>query len=112
MDPRAGLDAFREDEVSYICRDPNPEPPSQCRRICFRAILIFPALKQNLASHEFKGDRRVKHDFDTVEVTQETVWRQQGAGKFVPRCDKCFSFGADRVQSRGIAVQLNVNCSY
>jgi len=42
-------------------------------------------LKQNLASHEFKGDRRVKQNFDTVDVTQEIVWQQQGTGKFVPR---------------------------
>jgi hypothetical protein len=78
----------------------------------FQANLIFPGLKQNFASHEFKGDSRVKRDSDTVDITQETAWHQQGTGKFVPGYDKCLSFGGDRVQSSWMAVQFNPNCSY
>ena len=114
IDTRAGLDVFREDKITYTCPDSNPEPSSQCRRIRFRTILsfFFRALNPNLASHEFKDDRRVKHDCDKVDVTQETVWHHQGTGKFVPRYDKCLSFDGDRVQSSGIAGQLNMNCFY
>jgi hypothetical protein len=81
-----------KDKISFTCRKSNPESSSQSRWIFFRAILLFPALNQSLASYEFKGDRRAKHDCDTVGVTQ-------GTGQFVSRYDKWLSFGIDHVQS-------------
>ena len=62
----------------------------------------------DISSLRVKGDCRVKHDCDMVDVTQETVWHQQGTRKFVPGYDKCLSFGGDRVPSSWMAVQLTL----
>jgi hypothetical protein len=65
-------------------RTPN-HPASADEFVSEKFSFFFTALNQNLANHEFKGDRRVKHDCDTVDVTHETVWHQQGTQNFVPR---------------------------
>jgi hypothetical protein len=56
-------------------------PAASAHEFYLRAVLIFPALKQNLACHRFKDNREVEAIVTRWVIAQDMEWYWQGIRK-------------------------------